>query len=108
MLPIQGWDYYPSSCMSGFSPVFYFIPDYEWVAYLNIHGPINIPIQISGSKKYDGHYWIKIDKQPDTLWHVGFLPFPFDGPPPNMGHVALDPWMPDIPQFLECELNGCC
>lgn len=109
LLPIQGWDYTNTSCNSDFIPVFYFIPDYEWVSYLEINGPRNIPIRISGTGKYDGRYWVKTDKQPETLWYVGFLPIQFEGYPEGMGSVELDDHA-DIcpPFFLQCELNGCC
>lgn len=108
LLPIQGWDYTPTSCSSEFVPVFYFVPDYEWVSYININGPLNIPIRITGTGKYDGDYWIKVDKQPETLWHTGFLPLVFTGYPERMGSVELEIRHQDIPPFLACALNGCC
>lgn len=109
-LPIQGWDYTVTSCSSDFIPVFYFIPNYEWISFLSIHGPMNVPIHIKNSGKYDGKYWIRIDKQPETLFHVGFLPSTFKGYPPQMGHVELTipHYNQTIPPFLQCEINGCC
>jgi len=110
LLPIQGWDYTPTSCSSEFVPVFYFVPDYEWVSYLNINGHRNVPVKISGTNKYDGKYWVKIDKQPDTLWYTGFLPFKFTGYPQGVGNVELNiqNFNKDIPPLLQCQLNGCC
>lgn len=111
LLPIQGWDYTTTSCSSDFIPVFYFIPDYEWVSYLNINGPINVPIQITGTGLYDGKHWIRIDKQPETLWYMGFLSsFSFLGYPERMGNVELnDQFRKECaPPFLQCEMNGCC
>jgi hypothetical protein len=108
LLPIQGWDYTPTSCSSEFVPVFYFVPDYEWVSYLNINGHRNVPINITGTNKYDGKYWVKVDKQPETLWYVGFLPFVFTGYPEGVGNVELDIRHQEIPPFLKCAINGCC
>ena len=109
ILPILGWDYTVSSCSSEFSPVFYFIPDYEWVSYLNINGPINVPVRITGTNKYDGTFWIRVDKQPETLWHVGFLPLNFWGYPEWMGSMELNvEEKKPLPPFLQCQLNGCC
>lgn len=109
LLPIQGWDYTVTSCQSDFIPVFYFIPDYEWVSYININGPRNIPIRIQGTGTYDGTYWIKVDRQPETLWHVGFLPINFTGFPAGVGTVELTPVeKPPLPPILQCALNGCC
>jgi len=108
LLPIQGWDYTPTSCQSDFVPAFYFIPDYEWVSYLNINGHRNVPIRITGTDRYDGKHWIRVDKQPETLWYVGFLPFNFTGYPQGVGSVELDIRHQIIPPFLQCEINGCC
>lgn len=108
-LPIQGWDYTPDGCQSGFITAFYFVPDYDWVSYLDFNGHRNIPVVISGTGKYDGKYWVRVDKQPETLWHIGFLPIQFSGRPDTMGHVLLD--VPEdlvYPPVLQCALNGCC
>lgn len=110
LLPIQGWDYTVTSCSSDFIPVFYFIPTYEWVSFLSINGTIHVPIRIKGSRKYDGNYWIRVDKQPETLWYVGFLPIPFTGYPKQMGNVELtvSNFNKTIPPYLQCQINGCC
>lgn len=109
-LPIQGWDYTVSSCSSEFNPVFYFVPNYEWVSFLSINGKINVPIQVVGTGKYDGKHWIRVDKQPETLWYVGFLPQIFSGYPNRMGSVELliQSFQKTIPPFLQCQVNGCC
>lgn len=108
LLPIQGWDYTPEPCGSDFVSAFYFIPDYEWVSYMNINGHRNIPIKITGTGRYDGGWWINVDKQPETLWWIGFLPFRFEGQPEGLGSVELVVKQPYTPPFLQCQINGCC
>ena len=110
LLPIQGWDYTPTSCSSIYNPVFYFVPDYEWVSYLNINGHRNVPIKITGTGRYDGKYYIRVDKQPETLWYVGFLPLDFTGYPQGVGSVELhiENVYKNVPPFLKCAINGCC
>lgn len=108
-LPIQGWDYTPVGCGSDFAACFYFVPDYDWVSYLDQNGHRNVPVLLTGTGLYDGTFWIRIDKQPETLWHIGFLPTKFIGHPDTMGHVSLS--VPNdviYPPVLRCALSGCC
>lgn len=109
VLPIQGWDYTVSSCSSKFCPVFYVVPDYEWISFLSINGYLHVPVQIRGTGTYDGTHWVKMDKQPETVWYVGFLPMEFRGQPNGIGTVRLHiPEDTIPPPPLSCTVNGCC
>ena len=109
-MEIKGWDYTTSSCKTIMNPVCYFLPDYDWISYININGYTNIPIIITDTGLYDGKYWIKIDKQPYTEWIIGFLPIVFKGYPINLGKIEL--LVPDlykeINKPLQCVIDGCC
>lgn len=110
-LPILGWDYTTSPCATPYNPVFYFVPDQEWVFYKNINGSLHVPVLIHGSGLYDDHYWIRIDKQPATELWVGFLPIEFIGFPQHPGYVALaiPPATPLANHGLaSCLLSDCC
>lgn len=88
-MQIQGWDYATSNCQSGYSPIFYIIPDDSWVYYTRINGPLHVPVAIDGTGLYDGSYWVRVDRQPDTLWHIGFIPIDFTGYPGEPGTCSL-------------------
>lgn len=109
MLTIGGWDATPSSCGPEYIPVFYFIPDYELISFLHMNGHRHVPVHIEGTDKYDGDYWITTDKQPDTVWHVGFLSeISFTGRPMSNGSMSLSLPRDYVAQPLTCVLNGCC
>jgi len=108
---IGGWDYAPSNCKTPFIPFFYFKPDQRFIYYKNINGNFHVPVTIQGTGLYDGFYWIRIDQQPFTSWHVGFLPTHFTGIPPNLGSISLTPPPPPPmnPSMVHsCVLNDCC
>ena len=109
-LAIHGWDYTPSSCKTPYGPAFYFLPDYDWISYININGPLHVPVIITGTGLYDGEHWVKLDKQPETFWHIGFLKGDFIGYPRMMGQVKLNAHsnLPMVPVCLKCQINGCC
>lgn len=109
VLDIGGWDYTTSACGPEFVPVFYFIPDYELISFLNMNGHRHVPIRIEGTDKYDGEYWITTDKQPQTVWYMGFLlNVPFTGYPHSHGKMSLNLPADYIAPPLTCVLNGCC
>lgn len=106
-IQIGGWDYTTTSCSSGYVPVFYFIPNYEFVSYVRINGTQHIPVFIEGTDIYDGSHWVRVDKQPYTEWHMGFLNCPFQNYPNHTGTVKLN--MPSTTiRPLSCVLNDCC
>lgn len=111
MFAIGGWDYASYSCgREDNVPVFYFIPDYEFISFLNINGYRHIPVRIEGSEEYDGEYWITMDKQPDTVWYTGFIhDKSFTGYPAKNGSVSLNLPTQYVPTSkLSCVVNGCC
>ena len=112
---IEGWDYTTAPCRTPDNPVFYFIPDYQWISYLNFNGPFNIPVKVENTGKYDGVYWIRMDQQPHTDWYAGFLPITFDGYPPSLGTVRLHIPPTNLVEDKDymcgvhsCVRNGCC
>jgi len=110
-MEIQGWDYAPSNCRTTYNPIFYFTPDADFLSYLKINGPLHIPIIIHDTIVYDGFYYVRIDKQPETTLYVGFLPTVFGGFPPTNGAVELSMKWPVIPAEngpLWCVQTGCC
>lgn len=107
-MQIGGWDYTTSSCTSDYRPVFYFIPDYEFISYIRINGMKHIPVKIENTQIYDGNYWICVDRQPNTEWHMGFLDNKFSKYPQNNGNVRLNLPSIKILKELTCVLNDCC
>lgn len=110
-MEIKGWDYTVAPCRTGFAPVFYIVPDDDWVYYTNINGPLHVPVRIDGTGLYDGFHWIRVDEQPQTTWRMGFLPGDFIGFPETMGTCTIQPPIVDdiFPRPpLWCTTNGCC
>lgn len=108
-MDIQGWDYAPSQCSSNKQPIFYFIPNRQMVDFLRINGFLHVPINIEGTFTYDGTYFVRVDKQPETDFHVGFLPLTFIGYPVLKGKIHLETnFRCREPGPLTCVENGCC
>ena len=106
---IEGWDYAPYQCNSRVQALFYFIPTWEIISFLNINCNLNFPVAVEGTGTYDGKYFDRVDKQPATDYHVVFLPVDFTGFPQTKGSMTL---VPDFRckkrELLTCIKNHCC
>ena len=108
-MEIRGWDYAPDQCSSNVQPIFYFVPNRPMVDFLRINGFLHVPVNIDGTFTYDGTYFVRVDKQPETDLHVGFLPLAYLENPPVNGTITLvKDFRCKEPGPLTCVKNGCC